>query len=139
MEFNFFTSRATYSKTYKFTKSHHGQFAKKLYEICKPNFFLISVFYLFTLFFENTIHSNCKAKVYTKRNYATSTAVVARRCSVKNMFLKISQNSWENTCVGLPFLNSSFLFEGGIEREINDMKWDFNWAIHGTDTNCLCD
>ena len=29
---------------------------------------------------------------------------VARRCSVKNVFLKNSQNSQENTCVGVSFL-----------------------------------
>ena len=31
-------------------------------------------------------------------------SAVARRCSVKKMFLKISQNLQENTCVGVSFL-----------------------------------
>ena len=29
---------------------------------------------------------------------------VAQRCSVKNVYFKISQNSQENTCVGVSFL-----------------------------------
>ena len=32
------------------------------------------------------------------------TEVVTRKCSVKTVFLKISQNSQENTCVGVYFL-----------------------------------
>ena len=32
------------------------------------------------------------------------TEVVSRRCSVKKMFLKISQNSQENTCARVSFL-----------------------------------
>ena len=30
--------------------------------------------------------------------------VFAQRCSVKNVFLEISQNSQENTCAGVSFL-----------------------------------
>ena len=32
------------------------------------------------------------------------TEAVVQRCSVKKVFLKISQNSQENTCVGVSFL-----------------------------------
>ena len=34
----------------------------------------------------------------------TVTETVFRRCSLKNVFLKIWQNSQENTCVGVSFL-----------------------------------
>ena len=43
--------------------------------------------------------------VYQFTIYATvASEAVARRCSVKNMFLEISQNSPENTCARVSFL-----------------------------------
>ena len=38
-----------------------------------------------------------------KRSALYSSETVAKRCSVKKVFLKISQNSQENTCVGVSF------------------------------------
>ena len=37
--------------------------------------------------------TECKVSIFLKR-----TEAVARRCSVKNVFLEISQNSQENNC-----------------------------------------
>ena len=34
--------------------------------------------------------------------YRKGSEVVTRRCSVKKQFLKLSQNSRENTCIGAP-------------------------------------
>ena len=44
--------------------------------------------------------------------FIEKTEAVARRCSVKKMFLEISQNSQENTCARVSFLiqfNCSFI------------------------------
>ena len=43
--------------------------------------------------------TECKVSIFLKR-----TEVVARRCSVKKVFLEISQNSHENTCARSSFL-----------------------------------
>ena len=43
--------------------------------------------------------TECKVSIFLKR-----TEAVARRCSVKKVFLEISQNSQENTCARVPFL-----------------------------------
>ena len=45
------------------------------------------------------ILTECKVSIFLKRAEA-----VARRCSVKKVFLEISQNSLENTCVRVSFL-----------------------------------
>ena len=37
-------------------------------------------------------------------NKRVATEAVVQRCFVKNIILEISQNSQENTCVGVPFL-----------------------------------
>ena len=37
------------------------------------------------------------------------TEAVAKRCSVKKVFLEISQNSQESTCARVSFFNNSFL------------------------------
>ena len=44
-----------------------------------------------------------KLLIVKKRFYKKSEAV-ARRCSVKKLFLEISQNSQENTCTRVSFL-----------------------------------
>ena len=36
--------------------------------------------------------------------FMNSTEAVAQRCSVKKLFLEISQNSYQNTCVRISFL-----------------------------------
>ena len=36
--------------------------------------------------------------------FTLGTKAVARRCSLKKVFLEISQNSQENTCAGVSFL-----------------------------------
>ena len=36
-------------------------------------------------------------------NYLAVTEAVAQRCSVKKLFLEISQNSQENTCASVSF------------------------------------
>ena len=43
--------------------------------------------------------TECKVSIFLKR-----TEAVARRCSVKKVFLEISQNSQENTCARVSFL-----------------------------------
>ena len=43
--------------------------------------------------------TGCKVSIFLKR-----TEAVARRCPVKKVFLEISQNSQENTCVRASFL-----------------------------------
>ena len=43
--------------------------------------------------------TECKVSIFLKR-----TEAVARRCSVKKVFLEISQNSHENTCARSSFL-----------------------------------
>ena len=45
-----------------------------------------------------------------KALYLYFTEAVTRRCSVKRLFLKISQSSQESTCVGVSFLIIFFLF-----------------------------
>ena len=46
-----------------------------------------------------------------ERNFMASWEVVVRRCSVKKMFLEISQNSQENTCASLFFNKTPFFTE----------------------------
>ena len=46
-----------------------------------------------------------KYKLYKISNIVKSTEAMARRCSVKKMFLEISQNSQENACARVSFLN----------------------------------
>ena len=41
-----------------------------------------------------------------KGNHAVSKEAVVQRCSVKKVFLEISQNSQENTCARVSFLTS---------------------------------
>ena len=55
---------------------------------------------------------------------------VTRRCSVKNLFLKISQNSLENTCVGVSFswkpatlLKSDFSKGKVFSSEFSKLFW----------------
>ena len=45
-----------------------------------------------------------------KQNESLSSEAVTGRCSVKKMFLKISQNSQEETCVGVSFLIKLVLY-----------------------------
>ena len=51
----------------------------------------------------NTYNSTIKMKPLHVKS-STYTEAVSQRCSVKMVFLKISQNSQENTCVGVSFL-----------------------------------
>ena len=60
---------------------------------------------------------------------------VALRCSVKKLFLEISQNSQENTCVRVSFLikkNQSLLFlkntSGGcfFNKQVHMKKWSLH-------------
>ena len=60
-----------------------------------------------TLLFPQNVYKNCFHKIFLKTWYVNggeteglceSTEWVVRRCSVKKMFWKISQNSQENTC-----------------------------------------
>ena len=60
-----------------------------------------------TLLFPQNVYKNCFLKIFKKTWYVNggeteglceSTKWVVRRCSVKKMFWKISQNSQENTC-----------------------------------------
>ena len=43
-------------------------------------------------------------KINIKKSKIKSLEAVAQRCSVKKVFLEISQNSQENTCARVPFL-----------------------------------
>ena len=51
-------------------------------------------------------------KKHIVRNYLQISEVVVRRCSVKKVFLEISQNSQENTCT-----KDSFLIKLQAEKE----------------------
>ena len=53
----------------------------------------------------------------------------SRRCSVKMLFLKIWQNSQENTCVSLFF--KSFLTSVSISRFLTSLKQQFRNPIFG--------
>ena len=55
--------------------------------------------------FAKTDLSKKTERDFKKKTLRLSEAVV-RTCSVKKMFLKISQTSQENTCVGVSFLKS---------------------------------
>ena len=46
----------------------------------------------------------CYKPMIVRRKFEHATEAVAQRCSVKNLFLEISQNSQENTCARVPFL-----------------------------------
>ena len=54
------------------------------------------------LTFDRRIGYMCKKA--TRKLGVLNTKAIARRCSVKIVFLKISQNSPENTCTGVSFL-----------------------------------
>ena len=41
---------------------------------------------------------------------SSSAEAVVQRCSVKKMFLKISQNSQDNTCVRVSFFQSQLFY-----------------------------
>ena len=53
-----------------------------------------------------TTQFNCNTNEYNVRLVHREIAkeAVVQRCSVKKVFLKISQNSLENTCAGFSFL-----------------------------------
>ena len=51
----------------------------------------------------NTKTSNIKDRAFWKNKFISQEAVV-QRCSVKKVFLEISQNSQENTCARVSFL-----------------------------------
>ena len=57
-----------------------------------------------------------------KKVLADSEAVVWRY-SVKNVFLKILQNSWENTCVGVSFKLKNFVIK---ENSTQVFSWEFS-------------
>ena len=46
----------------------------------------------------------CEDKAYQYQSVQRFTEAVAQRCSVKKMFLEISQNSQENTCARVSLL-----------------------------------
>ena len=48
---------------------------------------------------------------WVERKRDRQTETVTRRCSVKKLFLKNSQNSQENTCAGVSFLVKSLFFK----------------------------
>ena len=54
---------------------------------------------------------------------------VAKRCSVKKVFLEISQNSQENTCGRIFFFNAIKLVCKGSFQESN--FWSFTWKAQG--------
>ena len=54
-----------------------------------------------------------------KALYLYFTEAVTRRCSVKKLFLKISQSSQESTCVGVSFLIIFFSFFIFLKRGSN--------------------
>ena len=49
-------------------------------------------------------HTSCSYRVSKSCSYRLFTEAVVCRCSVKKVFLKMSQNSQENTCARVPFL-----------------------------------
>ena len=53
--------------------------------------------------------TECKVSIFLER-----TEAVARKCSVKNVFLEISQNSRENTCARISFL---------IKLQLKNLLW----------------
>ena len=60
--------------------------------------------YLIFLWFEFRLSKYIKLFCEMKRWDKLRKEVIAWRCSEKRVFLKISQNSPENTCVGVSFL-----------------------------------
>ena len=64
----------------------------------------IQIFFKYWLFF-NIMHERVKSLKFPFEFFRDcSNTAKARRCSVKNLFLKISQNSQENTCARVSFL-----------------------------------
>ena len=55
---------------------------------------------ILTMKFNSSRERNCEASDFM----SSGTEAVVQRCSVRNMFLKISQNSQKNTCVRVFFL-----------------------------------
>ena len=49
-------------------------------------------------------HSNLKYLYFPRKETSHDEEAVVQRCSVKNVFLEISQNSQENTCARVSFL-----------------------------------
>ena len=87
----FFTCNVYFRKQWFSAQSaDHGQISISRWE----------QIYFFHLFFTEKFGAD--TLIY--KSTELSTEAVVRRCSVKKMFLKISQNSQENTCVRVSFL-----------------------------------
>ena len=80
------------------------EFCFTIYALRKSKRVKLFIFYCFSL--EKYGHSWFQIKYLTASNkalYLIFTEAVVQRCSVKKVFLKISQNSQENTCARVSF------------------------------------
>ena len=70
--------------------------------------FFITIWYEFSISKKTNIHQTLKFLILqyfcTSYKYNWSTRNSHRRCSIKKVFLEISQNSQENTCARVSFL-----------------------------------
>ena len=68
------------------------------------------IFYVvaFDYFYQNLLIDVWKSPEYASRNFEKESIseAVSRKCAVKMVFLKISQNSQENACVRISFFNN---------------------------------
>ena len=62
----------------------------------------------FDYFYQNLLIDVWKSPEYASRNFEKESIseAVSRKCAVKMVFLKISQNSQENACVRISFFNN---------------------------------
>ena len=64
----------------------------------------VGLFIIISSILSSIINSSWNTIVSHKTGYLSKSEVVARRCSVKKVFLEISQNSQESTCARVSFL-----------------------------------
>ena len=84
-------------------------------------------------------HTSCSYRVYKSCSYRLFAGAVVQRCSVIEVFLEISQNSQENSCARVSFLNF-------IKRRLSHRCFPVNFAnflrphsfLQNTSGGCFC-